>query len=105
VNTSDPTGKNGGRGVTLPESLLDLIRVRGTATRAELADETQWARTVLAERLAELMEIGLVIDAGVGRSTGGRAPREVRFRREAAAVAGVKSWGHEYRHCRNRPRR
>jgi len=89
VNTSDPTGKNGGRGVTLPESLLDLIRVRGTATRAELADETQWARTVLAERLAELMEIGLVIDAGVGRSTGGRAPREVRFRREAAAVAGV----------------
>ena len=35
------------------------------------------------------MEIGLVIDAGVGRSTGGRAPREVRFRREAAAVAGV----------------
>ena len=35
------------------------------------------------------MEIGLVSDAGTGRSTGGRAPREVRFRREAAAVTGV----------------
>jgi glucokinase-like ROK family protein len=75
--------------VTLPESLLDLIRVRGTATRAELADETGWGRTVLTQRLAELMDIGLVSDAGTGRSTGGRAPREVRFRREAAAVAGA----------------
>jgi glucokinase-like ROK family protein len=89
VTTSDGAAKNRGRGVTPPESLLDLIRARGTATRAELVDETSWGRTVLAQRLEELMEIGLVADAGTGRSTGGRAPREVRFRREAAAVAGV----------------
>jgi glucokinase-like ROK family protein len=75
--------------VTLPESLLDLIRSRGTTTRAELVDETRWGRTVLTQRLAELMDIGLVSDAGIGPSTGGRAPREVRFRREAAAVVGV----------------
>ena len=73
----------------LPESLLDLIRVRGTATRAELVDETGWGRTVLTQRLAELMDIGLVSEAGTGRSTGGRTPREVRFRGEAAAVIGV----------------
>src|SRR5438552_14261619 len=89
VTTSDGAAKTRGRGVTPPESLLDLIRARGTATRAELVDETSWGRTVLAQRLEELMEIGLVADAGTGRSTGGRAPREVRFRREAAAVAGV----------------
>jgi glucokinase-like ROK family protein len=81
--------RNRERGVSLPESLLDLIRDRGTATRAELVDETGWGRTVLTQRLEELMEIGLVSDAGVGRSTGGRAPREVRFCREAAAVVGV----------------
>ena len=75
--------------MTLPESLLDLIRVRGTATRAELVDETGWGRTVLTQRLAELMDIGLVSEAGTGRSTGGRTPREVRFRGEAAAVIGV----------------
>ena len=75
--------------MTLPESLLGLIRVRGTATRAELVDETGWGRTVLTQRLAELMDTGLISDAGTGRSTGGRAPREVRFRREAAAVVGV----------------
>ena len=78
-----------GRSITLPESLLDLIRARGTATRAELLDETGWGRSVLTQRLAELMDIGLVSDAGTGRSTGGRAPREVRFHREAAAVAGA----------------
>ena len=85
----DVTGKIRGRGVTLHESLLDLIRARGTATRAELVDETGWGRTVLTQRLTELMDIGLVSDAGTGRSTGGRAPREVRFRGEAAAVVGV----------------
>jgi glucokinase-like ROK family protein len=89
VTTSDVTGQTRGRSVTLPESLLDLIRVRGTATRAELVEETGWGRTVLTQRLTELMEIGLVSEAGTGRSTGGRAPREVRFRREAAAVVGV----------------
>jgi len=73
----------------LPQSLLDLIRARATATTAELVEETGWGRTVLTQRLAELMDIGLVSYAGTGRSTGGRAPREVRFRREAAAVVGA----------------
>ncbi len=89
MDAPDATAKTAGHGVSLPESLLDLIRTRGTATRAELVDETGWGRTVLTQRLAELTEIGLVSDAGVGRSTGGRAPREVRFCREAAAVVGV----------------
>jgi len=87
--TADGRAKTGERGVTLPESLLDLIRGYGTATRAQLVDETGWGRTVLTQRLTELIDIGLVADAGTGRSTGGRAPREVRFRREAATVVGV----------------
>ena len=86
---SDTTAKTRGRDATSPESLLDLIRQRGTATRAELVEQTGWKRTVLSQRLAELMDIGLVSEAGTGRSTGGRAPREVRFRREAGAVVGV----------------
>jgi glucokinase-like ROK family protein len=77
------------QGMTPPESLLDLLRARGSATRAELVDETGWARTVVTQRLAELMDIGLVSEAGTAPSTGGRAPREVRFRREAAAVVGA----------------
>lgn len=89
MSVAEALDKPAGRGVTLPESLLDLIRSRSTATRAELVDETGWGRTVLTQRLAELMDIGLVSDAGTGRSTGGRAPREVRFRREAAAAVGV----------------
>jgi glucokinase-like ROK family protein len=89
VTTSGSSEGSGGQGSASPELLLDLIRARRTATRAELVDETGWTRTVLAQRLAELMDIGLISDAGAGRSTGGRTPREVRFRREAAAVVGV----------------
>lgn len=77
------------RGPTFSESLLDLIRGRTSVTRAELVEETGFARTVLTQRLAELTDIGLVTEAGMGRSTGGRAPRELRFRREAAAIIGV----------------
>jgi glucokinase-like ROK family protein len=87
--TSDAAGRGTRGGENVPQSLLDLIRDRRAVTRAELAEETQWGRTVLSQRLAELMETGLVSDAGVGRSTGGRAPRKVRFRGEAAAVVGV----------------
>jgi glucokinase-like ROK family protein len=89
VPTSDGKKVTRRRSLTPPESLLDLIRVRGTATRTELLDETGWGRTVLTQRLAELTDIGLVAEAGTGRSTGGRAPREVRFRREAASVVGA----------------
>lgn len=78
------------RGAGLPEHLLDLIRERPSATRAALVEETGWARTVLTQRLGELMDLGLVVEDGIGASTGGRAPREVRFRREAAAVVGVE---------------
>ena len=89
VSVAEALDKPSRRGMTLPESLLELIRSRSSATRAELVDETGWGRTVLTQRLAELMDIGLVSDAGTGRSTGGRAPREVRFRREAGAAVGV----------------
>jgi glucokinase-like ROK family protein len=89
VPTSDAKKATSRRSLTLPESLLDLIRARGTATRTELLDETGWGRTVLTQRLAELVDIGLVAEAGTGRSTGGRAPREVRFRREAGSAVGA----------------
>lgn len=78
------------RSAGLPEHLLDLVRTRPSATRASLVEETGWARTVLTQRLGELIDLGLVVEDGVGASTGGRAPREVRFRREAAAVVGIE---------------
>jgi len=56
VSVPGADARNRERGVSLPESLLDLIRDRGTATRAELVDETGWGRTVLTQRLDELME-------------------------------------------------
>nr|WP_237418528.1 ROK family protein [Actinomadura rayongensis] len=47
-------------------------------------------RTVVAQRIARLVDAGLLAHRGKGRSTGGRAPRELRFRHEAATVFGVE---------------
>lgn len=77
------------RGENLPELLLDLLRDRPTTTRALLVEQSGWARTVVTQRLQELVDLGLVADAGAGRSTGGRAPRELRLRSEAGAVVGI----------------
>lgn len=77
------------RGGRLPELLLDLVRDQATITRGALVEQTGWARTVVTQRLMELIDVGLVADAGAGRSTGGRAPRELRFVSEAGAVVGV----------------
>lgn len=85
--SEDPSRRRGG---SPPEQLLGLIRGRTAATRSVLVEETGWARTVLTQRLGELIDLGLVVEDGVGASTGGRAPRELRFRREAAAVVGIE---------------
>ncbi|MBU6529609.1 ROK family protein [Streptomyces mayonensis] len=47
-------------------------------------------RTLVTQKINELIDVGLVSEDRVGRSTGGRIPREVRFRSEAAAVLGIE---------------
>ena len=61
-------------------AVLDHVRAHGESTRAELARATGLGRSVLTQRLEALIGYGLLAEDRVGVSTGGRAPRLLRFR-------------------------
>ena len=67
-------------------ALLDLVRHGRARTRPELARRSGLGRTVVSARLARLLDTGLVVEGELGPSTGGRAPRELRFRAEAGVL-------------------
>ena len=66
--------------------VLGLLRAAGPITRAELTRRTGLSRKVVTQRVDELIANGLAEEGEIARSTGGRAPREVRFRAGAAHV-------------------
>ena len=66
-------------------SVLDAVRVSGATTRPEIARLTGLGRNVVTDRAGQLITAGLFTEGALGRSTGGRAPRELRFN----AAAGV----------------
>ncbi len=74
----------------VPEDALDdlatvLAEVRrgGSRSRAELVTRTGLTRGIVAQRVGELLELGLVVESEVGPSTGGRPPRRISFRADA----------------------
>ena len=64
-------------------AILDYVRAHGSTTRTELASATGLSRAVVVQRVSELVERGLLESGEIGPSTGGRAPRTVRFRSSA----------------------
>jgi glucokinase-like ROK family protein len=59
--------------------ILDYFRRHGSCTRGALAEAIGLSRAVITQRLAALIHYGLIAEDGVGPSTGGRAPRRLRF--------------------------
>jgi glucokinase-like ROK family protein len=64
-------------------AVLDAVRAEGPTTRSRLVHATGLSRAVISQRVAELVSLGLIGVGELGRSTGGRAPRMLRFRAEA----------------------
>jgi glucokinase-like ROK family protein len=64
-------------------AVLDHVRANGESSRAELAQATGLGRSVLTQRVDALRNYGLLAEDSVGVSTGGRAPRLLRFRSDA----------------------
>jgi glucokinase-like ROK family protein len=60
--------------------VLDQVRNGRAQTRPELIARTGLSRAVVVQRVAELVGHGLLEEAELGQSTGGRAPRLLRFR-------------------------
>ena len=79
-------------GALAPDHVVDLVRVldavRGgqASTRPELAHVTGLGRNVVTQRVARLMDSGLLVEGPALRSTGGRAPRGLRFPAEVGRI-------------------
>ncbi|MHB8959383.1 MAG: ROK family transcriptional regulator [Candidatus Limnocylindrales bacterium] len=64
-------------------AVLDEIRLGRSRSRAELVARTGLSRSVVAQRVSELIDRGLVIEGDTGPSTGGRPPRQLAFQAHA----------------------
>jgi glucokinase-like ROK family protein len=65
--------------------ILDAVR-HGPATRAGLVRDLDLGRSVVAQRVGQLLDFGLVDEGGLAPSTGGRPSRELRFRTDAGSL-------------------
>jgi glucokinase-like ROK family protein len=80
------------REAVLPEqidglvSVLDLVRSGTARTRPELGRQSGFGRSIINQRVGQLLDSGLLEESGLGVSTGGRAPRELSLRAEAGVV-------------------
>lgn len=90
-NIPASTAKSAGRSGNVEQAqdlvrLLSLIRSESAQTRRELGQQTGLGRSVVTERVKELISLGLVNEGHLGRSTGGRAPRELQFRSDGGVL-------------------
>jgi glucokinase-like ROK family protein len=67
-------------------TVLDEVRLGRSRSRSELVTHTGLGRAIVARRVQELIDRGLVTEGDVGRSTGGRPPRQLVFRGDAGHV-------------------
>lgn len=66
--------------------LLNLVRTGTATTRQELERSSELGRAVVSDRLATMIELGLLREGELGQATGGRAPRQMRFRQDAGSL-------------------
>jgi glucokinase-like ROK family protein len=67
-------------------TVLDEIRLGRSRSRSELVTRAGLGRAIVARRVQELIDRGLVTEGDVGPSTGGRPPRQLAFRADAGHV-------------------
>jgi len=66
--------------------VLEAVRIGGARSRSEVIEMTGLGRGVVAQRLAQLVRDGVVTEARLGPSTGGRPPRVLTMRPEAGRI-------------------
>lgn len=66
--------------------VINLVRTGRAVTRPALEQETGLGRKVVAQRVQQAIDVGLIEDADLAPSGGGRPSRLLRFRAEAGHV-------------------
>lgn len=67
-------------------AVLDEIRFERSRSRSQIVERTRLSRAVVAQRVAELIDRGLVVEGDTGPSTGGRPARRLTFRADAGHI-------------------
>jgi glucokinase-like ROK family protein len=67
-------------------TVLDEVRLGRSRSRSELVERTGLGRAIVARRVQELIDRGLLSEGDVGPSTGGRPPRHLAFCADAGHV-------------------
>lgn len=66
--------------------VLALVRSKAATTRPDVARVSGYGRTVVTERLGQLIDAGLVEEGPTSSIPRGRAPRQLSFRPDAGAI-------------------
>jgi glucokinase-like ROK family protein len=69
--------------------VLDLVRFGAATTRPELIRQSGLGRTVVVQRVSQLLELGLLSEGKNAPSTGGRPARALSFRADAGCILAV----------------
>lgn len=69
--------------------VLESVRLGRASTRHELIRQAGLSRNIVTRRVKELIRLGLLTEDGAAPSTGGRAPRHLRFAGEVGRVLAV----------------
>jgi predicted NBD/HSP70 family sugar kinase len=70
-------------------AVLSAVRAGTGVTQPMLVEQVGLGRSVVAQRVSELEAGGLIESAGLGPSSGGRAPRRLRLAADRGRVLGV----------------
>lgn len=77
------------RPATLTDLVLRQIWTQRTISRADIARHTALSRSTVSDIVAYLLTTGLVAEAGVGASSGGRPAIMLAFQDDARVILGV----------------
>ena len=66
--------------------IVNLVRTGEATTRPEIGKVTGLGRGVVSQRVDQAIQMGFLGDGEFGASSGGRAPRTLRFRAERGRI-------------------
>lgn len=72
--------------------VLDSVRLHGATSRVQIMRETGLSRMVTAQRVQQLLDVGLLQEEGLGPSSGGRRPRTLRFKPTGHLLVADVGW-------------
>lgn len=67
-------------------TVLDIVRSGAARTKPGIARLSGLGRNVVTHRVNQLVDSGLLQEDGLGMSSGGRSPRELKFRADAGHI-------------------